>query len=169
VAGRVGATGPTAVAVTPVPVDPVIVERPVSDTFSFSMGPTNDAPTQTVSASFEHNHMRLACGGGTCSAQVAMGDSGEIFGTDARGTINGAVTSTRTTEAHTPAIATLTAVSGPELESVGAATVALEDGTGWDIHVALVSDSSGNVRLAGTAAPATLSTFPKACAGLACN
>jgi hypothetical protein len=152
--GAAGFTGPRG------PAGPVGPTGPGS--YSFLMGPTNDTPEQTVNASFGSDQMRLACGGGKCTAQVAVSSTGNVFGTDERGAVNGAVGSTTTTDVATPAIASITAVSGANMQSEGHATISLTNGTAWHIDVDLVSDSSGNVRLIGTATPANTFAVPSA-------
>jgi hypothetical protein len=139
--GLAGATGPTG--------------APGPGGFSFAFGPMGDTPEQIIGTSFDGNQMRLKCGGGGCSAQVSIGSSGTILGTDVRGPMNAAVTSTKTISAETPSITTLTASVGAHMQGVGRAVVRLANGTGWQIDVELISDVSGNVRLIGTAIPAT--------------
>jgi hypothetical protein len=95
------------------------------------------------------------CGGGTCSAQLAITGVGTIMGTDARGTVNSLVTTTNAVYAETPSTTAITATSGPSKQSEGRATVLLSDGSAWHVDVDLVSDIAGNVRLTGTAMPAS--------------
>jgi hypothetical protein len=77
-------------------------------------------------------------------------------GTDARGPLNGPVSSFNTFNSETPVDTTLTAINGKEPNvSQGIATIGLANGTAWHVQVELASDSLGNVRLIGTAIPAT--------------
>jgi hypothetical protein len=105
---------------------------------------------------FAGNHIRLKCEEpGHCTAQVAMGGSGLLAGSDERGTSNGAITTSKTVYAETPATVDVTSITGKGTQSRSHATVWLEDGTGWSIDLELFTESLGNARLIGTAIPVT--------------
>jgi hypothetical protein len=144
-------------------------EGPGPAAYSFSMGPTNDGPEQTINASFADDQMRLRCGADKCMAQVAISAVGEVFATDSLGAPNAEITSGHLFATEAPAVATITTIEGSNTESEGRATVALSSGTGWRVDVDLVADSAGNVRLVGTAIPADTPTFPSACFGESCS
>jgi hypothetical protein len=150
--GRTGARGPAG------PAGPQGLQGPAGPGgYAFSMGPTSSVPEQVVIAKFAgSNEMRLACGSGQCKAHVVIAGAVRALGTDARGPLNGAVSSFNTFNSETPADTTLTAINGKEPNvSQGIADISLANGTAWHLQVELASDSAGNVRLIGTAIPAT--------------
>jgi hypothetical protein len=105
---------------------------------------------------FAGNQIRLKCEEpGHCTAQVAMSGPGLLAGSDERGTSNGAITTSKTLYAETPATVDVTSITGKGTQSRSHATVWLEDGTGWAIDLDLFTESLGNARLIGTAMPVT--------------
>jgi hypothetical protein len=129
--------------------------------YAFSLGPAASGPGQIVAAKFAgSDEMRLVCGASKCHAQVLVAGAVRALGIDTRGAANGSPTSTTMISSATPAQATLTEIEGTggEFVSKGDATVSAADGSAWHVNVELVNDSAGNVRLIGTAAPASATT-----------
>lgn len=122
--------------------------------YSLSLGPLSEATEQTMSEAFATNLLKLACGGGSCAAQLSVTAAGEVVGSYAVGPIDGAFSSTKGTDMGTPSIAALAVISGDGMQAEGQATVHVVNEGAWQIAVELVSDGAGNVRLTGTAIPA---------------
>jgi|GEM_PF-6023158 len=147
--GHTGATGPQG------PAGPQGTAAAGGSAFSLSAA---SGPAQIVAAKFAgSDEMRLVCGAFKCAAQVLVSGAVSALGTDTRGPANGAPTSVAMIESATPAQATLTEVEGKggPFVSKGEATVSAADGSAWHVEVELANDGSGNVRLAGTATPAS--------------
>jgi hypothetical protein len=153
--GHTGATGPQGPAGAQGPQGP---QGPGAYAFSLVAG---SGAAQTAAAKFAgSDEMRLVCGSGKCHAEVLVSGAVSVLGTDARGPANGAPTSTTLIESASPAQATLTGIEagGGMSVSRGEATVSVTGGSAWQVEVELENDGSGNVRLTGTATPASATT-----------
>jgi hypothetical protein len=123
---------------------------------SFSLGPFLGG---SASASFDGNQVRLFCAAESCAAQVVASGEGAVLGVEESGETNGPPTTTKEIFAETPGIVTLTTIPwGSKEEGDGHATLWLRNGTGWQIDLHLLTEPSGghNIRLFGTAVPATI-------------
>ena len=131
------------------------------------MGPTGSGPEQTVAANFAGNQMRLACGVNKCHAELLVSVATHVLGVEDKGKENTPVTSSTLINSPTPADATIATIEGANSESQGNVTVRLPNGSAWHVQVELLEDGSGNVRLIGTAVPA--SGVPACLLGYVCS
>jgi hypothetical protein len=161
--GAKGATGPRGHTGATGSQGPAGPQGPGAGGYAFSLLASSGAEQIVASKFAGSDEMRLVCGLNKCHAQVLVSGAVSVLGTDVRGPANGPPTSTAMIESATPAQATLTEVDGKggALVSKGEATVSVADGSAWQVSVELANDGSGNVRLTGTAVPASATAqFP---------